>query len=63
MGFMVDKAAPAQVFSDYFFSPVTHSNDCSTPITTHHHPSSGAGTINQTMADVPTGLSHPTARN
>jgi hypothetical protein len=52
---MVDKVALAQVFSEYFgfpcqflFHRLLHS---------HHHLSSGAGTIGQIVADVPSGLS------
>jgi hypothetical protein len=48
---MVDKVAMGQVFSDYFdflcqfsFPQVPH---------THHHLSSGAGTVGQKVADVP----------
>jgi hypothetical protein len=55
VGFVVDKVALGQVFSDYFgflcqfsFHRLFH---------THHHLSSGAGTIGQLVADVPSGLS------
>jgi hypothetical protein len=45
MGFMVEKVAPGQVFSDYFGFP------CQTSLHhllhNHHHLSSGAGTIGQ----------------
>jgi F420-0:gamma-glutamyl ligase-like protein len=65
VGFMLDKVALVQVFSEYFsfhcqfsFHRLPH---------THHHLSSAAGTIGQTVADVPRGLSltppHPTPRN
>jgi hypothetical protein len=54
VGFMVDKVAPEQVFSEYFgflcqfsFHRLLHT----------HHLSSGAGTIGQLVADVPSGLS------
>jgi hypothetical protein len=52
---VVDKVEMGQVFSEYFgfpcqfsFHPLLH---------IHHHLSSGAGTIDQLMADVPNGLS------
>jgi hypothetical protein len=52
VGFVVDKAALGQVFSDY---PVC---------LTHNYPSTGAGTIGQTVADVASGLSlAPPQRN
>jgi hypothetical protein len=59
MGFVVDKVALGQVFSEYFgfrcqffFHQLLYIH--------HHHLSSGAGTIGQTVADVPSGLSpHP----
>jgi hypothetical protein len=41
MGFVVDKAALTQVFSEYFGAPAKHSIDCSTPS------SSGADKISQ----------------
>jgi hypothetical protein len=53
--FVVDKVALGQVFSEYFgfscqfsFHRLLH---------THYHLSSGAGTIGQLVADVPSGLS------
>jgi hypothetical protein len=53
-GFVVDKVALRQVFSEYFgllcqfsFHRLLHT----------HHLSSGAGTIGQVVADVPSGLS------
>jgi hypothetical protein len=48
---MVDKVAMGQVFSEYFgfLSQSSFHN--------HHHLSSGAGTIGQTVAAVPSGLS------
>jgi hypothetical protein len=48
--FMVDKAALGQVFCEYFgffchsFHQLLH---------TRHHPSSGAGTVGQIVAEVP----------
>jgi hypothetical protein len=55
VGFVMDKVAPVQVFSEYYgflcqfsFHQLIH---------IHHHLSSGAGTICQTMTDVPSGLS------
>jgi hypothetical protein len=53
VGFVVDKAALGQVFSEYFgvscysFHRLLH---------THHHPSSGAGTVRQIVADVQSGF-------
>jgi hypothetical protein len=54
---VVDKVALGQVFSKYFgftcrfsFYPLLHTHH-------HQHLSSGAGTIGQTVADVPSGLS------
>jgi hypothetical protein len=55
VGFMVDKVALGQVFSEYFgflcqfsFHQLLH---------IHHHLSSGAGTISQLVADIASGLS------
>jgi hypothetical protein len=54
VGFVADKVALGLVFSEYFgflcqsFHRVLH---------THHHPSSGAGTVVQIVAAVPSGLS------
>jgi hypothetical protein len=52
VGFVVDKMALGQVFSEYFgfssFHQLLH---------IHHHLSSGAGTIGQLVTDVPSGLS------
>jgi hypothetical protein len=55
VGFVVDKVALGQFFSQYFgflcqfsFHRLLH---------TRHHLSSGAGTIDQLVADVPSGLS------
>jgi hypothetical protein len=50
VGFLVDKTSPGQVFSEYF-GLAYHSSHL------HHHPSSGAGTIGQRVADVPSELS------
>jgi hypothetical protein len=54
VGFVVDKVALEQVFSEYVgfpcqfsFHPLLH---------IHHHLSSGAGAVGQLMADVPSGL-------
>jgi hypothetical protein len=62
MGYVVDKVAPGQVFSEYFGFPCQFSFHRLLHI---HHPSSGAGTIGQLVADdVPSGLkSDPTRRN
>jgi hypothetical protein len=53
VGFVVNEAALGKVFSEYFgilchsFDPLPH---------THHRPSSGAATISQIVADIPSGL-------
>jgi hypothetical protein len=51
MGFIVDKVPLGQVFSEYFVFP----RQFSFPLVlhTHHHLSSGAGTIGQRMAEMP----------
>jgi hypothetical protein len=59
MGFVVDNAALGQVFSEYFGFPCQFSFHRLLHI---HHLSSGAGTIGQLVADVPSGLSLPTPR-
>jgi hypothetical protein len=51
----VDKEALGQVFSEYFGFPSQFSFHRLLHI--HHHLSSGAGTIGQTVADVPSGPS------
>jgi hypothetical protein len=60
VGFVVDKVTLGQVSSEYFgflfqftFQRLLH---------THRHLSSGAGTVDQIVADVPSGLNH-TPRN
>jgi hypothetical protein len=54
VGFVVDKVALGQVFSEYFGFPCQFSF----PRLLHiHHLSSGAGTIGQIVADVPSRLS------
>jgi hypothetical protein len=55
MGFVVDKVALGQVFSEYFGFPCQFSFH--RLLHTHHHLSSGPGTIGQLVADVPSGLS------
>jgi hypothetical protein len=60
VGFVVDKVALKQVFSEYFGFPCQFSFHRMLQI--HHHLSSGAGTIGQLVADVPSGLSHPTPK-
>jgi hypothetical protein len=60
LGFVVNKVALGQVFSEYFGFPCQISFH---RLLHTHHLSSGAGTIGQTVADVPSGLSHPTPRN
>jgi hypothetical protein len=57
VGFVVDKVTLRQVFSEYFSSPCQFSFH--RLLHTHHHLSTGTGTIGQIVADVPTGLSHP----
>jgi hypothetical protein len=57
MGFVVDKVTLGQVFSEYFCFPCQFSFH---RLLHTHHLSSGAGTIGQLVADVPSGLSlHP----
>jgi hypothetical protein len=53
--FVVDKVALGQVFSEYFRFPCQFSFH--RLLHNHHHLSSGAGTIGQLVADVPSGLS------
>jgi hypothetical protein len=55
VGFVVDKVALGQVFSEYFGFPCQFSFRRLLHI--HHHLSSGARTIGQLVADVPSGLS------
>jgi hypothetical protein len=54
VGFVVDKVALGQVFSEYFGFPCQSSFH---QMLHNHHLSSGAGTIGQTVADVPSGIS------
>jgi hypothetical protein len=54
MGFMVDKAALGLVFSEYFGFPC---HSFRRLLYTYHRLSSGAGTIGQIVAAVPSGLS------
>jgi hypothetical protein len=54
VGYVVHKVALVQVFSEYFCFPC-HSFHRLFHI--HHHPPSGASTVGQTLADVPSGLS------
>jgi hypothetical protein len=56
MGFVVDKVPLGQVFSEYFSFPCHFSFH---RMLHTHHLSSGAGTIGQLVADVPSGLSVP----
>jgi hypothetical protein len=51
----LDKVALGQVFSEYFGFPYQFSFH--RLLHTHHQLSSGAGTIDQLVADVPSGLS------
>jgi hypothetical protein len=55
VGFVVGKMAVGQFFSEYFGFPCQFSFHRLLQI--HHHLSSGAGTIGQLLADVPSGLS------
>jgi hypothetical protein len=55
VGFVVEKVVLGQVFSEYFSFPCQFSFH--RLLHTHHRVSSGAGTIGQTVADVPSGLS------
>jgi hypothetical protein len=55
VGFVVNKVALRQVFSEYFGFPCQFSFHQLLHI--HHHLSSGFGTIGQLVADVPSGLS------
>jgi hypothetical protein len=57
VGFVVDKVALGQVFSEYFGFPCQFSFH--RLFNTHHHLSSGAGTTGQLVSDVPSGLSLP----
>jgi hypothetical protein len=54
MGFVVDKVAPGQVFSEYFGFPCQFAFHL---FLHNHHLSSGAGTIGQRVVAVPSGLS------
>jgi hypothetical protein len=54
-GFVVDKVALGQVFSEYFGFPCQFSFHLLLQI--HHHLSSGTGTIGQLVTDVPIGFS------
>jgi hypothetical protein len=55
VGFVVDKVALGQVFSEYFGFPCKFSFQRLLHI--HHHLSSDAGIIGQIVTDVPSGLS------
>jgi hypothetical protein len=59
VGFVVDIVALGQVFSGHLDLPCQFSFR---RLLHTHHPSSGAGTISQLVADVTGGLSHPTPR-
>jgi hypothetical protein len=54
VGFVVDKVALGQVFSEYFGFPCQFSFH---RLLHTHHLSSGAGTIGQLVADIPSRLS------
>jgi hypothetical protein len=55
VGFVVNKVALEQVFSEYFGFPFQFSFHLLLHF--HHYLSSGTGTIGQLVADVPSGLS------
>jgi hypothetical protein len=55
MGFVLDKVELGQIFSEYFSFPCQFSFHLLLHI--QHHLSSGAATIGQLLADVPSGLS------
>jgi hypothetical protein len=55
VGFVADKVALGQVFSEYLGFPCYFS--FYRLFHTHHHLPSGPGTIGQIVADVPSGLS------
>jgi hypothetical protein len=59
VGFVVDKLALGQVFTDYFGFPCQFSFHQ----LLHTHLSSGAGTIGQLVADIPRGLTVPSHPN
>jgi hypothetical protein len=54
--FVEDKVALGHAFSEYFCFPCQSLHRL---FHNHHHPSSGAGTIGQKVAHVPSGLSLP----
>jgi hypothetical protein len=60
MGFVVDKVALGQVFFEYIGFPCQFSFH---PLLHAHHVTSGAGTIVQFVADVPSGLSLTPLKN
>jgi hypothetical protein len=57
---VVDKATLGQVFTEYCCFPCQSFHRL---LHTHQHPTSGAGTIDQVVADVPNSLSHLTPIN
>jgi hypothetical protein len=59
VGFVVDKVSLGQVFSECFGFPCQFSFH---RLLHTHHLSSGAGTIVQLVADVPSGLNHTPAK-
>jgi hypothetical protein len=56
VGFVVGKVTLGQVFSENFFFPYQFSFHRLLHNNNHQHLLSGAGTIGQTVADVPSGL-------
>jgi hypothetical protein len=59
VGFVVDKVAMGQVFSEYFGFPCQFALH---QLLHTHRAIRGWYSIGQTVADVPNGLSHPTPR-
>jgi hypothetical protein len=57
--YVVEKMPMGQVFCEYLVSPWQSSHQL---LHTHHHPSSGAGTIVQIVADVRSGPTHAPPR-
>jgi hypothetical protein len=56
----MDEVGFGQIFSEYFGFPCKSIHQL---ISTHHHPSSEAGTLGQIVVDVPAVLPHSTKVN
>jgi hypothetical protein len=56
MGFVVDKVALGQVFSEYFGFRCQPLHQLLHTHNHHHHSSSGAGIVGKILADVSSGL-------